>query len=55
MNLIDMFPYVILGLVGYLMVYAIIDRICKCCEQCALCKSYGEFMRITGKTEVEKK
>lgn len=54
MNFIDLFPYVILGILGYLMLYAIVDRICKCCEHCAMSKAYGEFVKKTGKTEVEK-
>lgn len=54
MSLIELFPYVILGILGYLMLYAIIDRVCKCFEQCAMSKAYGEFVKKTGKTEEKK-
>lgn len=32
----------------YLCLYLLVDRICKCFEQCALSRSYGEFVKNGG-------
>lgn len=42
----------LLSVVIFVCVYTLIDRICKCIEQCALGKSYTEFLK---KNEEENK
>lgn len=34
----------VLGTAIWLCIYALVDRICRCFESCALCKSYGSYM-----------
>lgn len=37
-------------LLGYTAFYTILDRVCKCCEYCAMVKAYGKA--CGGKTDV---
>ena len=41
MGLVEM---LIVGTAIWLCIYALVDRICRCCESCALYKSYGAYM-----------
>lgn len=43
----------LLSVVIFVCVYALVDRVCKCIEQCALGKSYQEFIKMHS--ELEKK
>lgn len=38
-----MMQQIILILIVYILVYALIDRICKCIEHCAIARAYGKF------------
>ena len=63
MTAIDYISIGLLMLMGYIIVYSIINRICCCVEKCALSKSYSNFLsssaeikpididHITGKTK----
>ena len=42
--------YVIIGFIIYVCVYAIVERICKCKEQCEAFKAYGTYFASMGKT-----
>lgn len=44
MTAIDVLVFVLLALFCYVLVWALIDRVCKCCEKCAYLKAFGEFM-----------
>lgn len=35
----------IILVIGYLCLYSIVDRICKCVEECARFKSYNEYIK----------
>lgn len=35
----------IMLVIGYLCLYSIVDRICKCVEECAKFKSYNEYIK----------
>ena len=41
--------YVIIGALIYLCIFAIIERICKCKEQCEAFKAYGTYFASVGK------
>lgn len=43
----------LLIILGYMMVYALVDRVCKCKEQIALVKAFGEYQKY-GAEDVEK-
>ena len=42
---------VILGIVGYLAFYSIVERVCKCCENCATTKAFGKFVDVNKDKE----
>ena len=39
----DLFGLALFVLFCYIMIYAVVDRICKCCEDCARSKSFGQI------------
>lgn len=41
----------IIMLVAYIMIYSIVDRICKCVEECATVNGYTKFMEEGFKYE----
>lgn len=41
--------YVIIGILIYLCIFTIVERICKCKEQCAAFKAYGKYFAAIGK------
>ena len=49
------FQWCLIGLAIYVGVFAIVDRICKCCEQCAtnrsLGEAYGKFLEAQKEKE----
>lgn len=49
----ELLTYIIIGIMIYISVFAIVERICKCCEQCALYKSYGAYLASTGEKPEE--
>ena len=50
----SLFEIVLLIVIGYICVFTIIDRICKCVEQCAVGKSYQEFVKSNAAKELPK-
>ena len=34
--------------IGYIMLYSIVNRICRCVEQCALSKAYATYLAKSG-------
>ena len=36
--------WAIVVFIVYLLIYAIVDRICKCCEECARLNTLGKFI-----------
>ena len=40
----------IMLVIGYLCLYSIVDRICKCVEECARFKSYNEYIKNGANT-----
>lgn len=45
MSAIDVLVFVLLALFCYVLVWALVDRICKCCEKCTYLKAFGEFTK----------
>lgn len=45
MSAIDVLIFVLLALFCYVLVWVLVDRICKCCEKCAYLKAFGEFAK----------
>lgn len=43
MSAIDVLIFVLLALFCYVLVWALVDRICKCCEKCAYLKAFGKY------------
>ena len=41
----DFLKIAILVVLVFICIFTLVDRICKCCEQCALSKAYGEFIK----------
>lgn len=50
-----LFQIVIISLILYICIYALVDRICKCVEHCAINKAFGTYLdnkeiKMTGGT-----
>lgn len=45
----DLFTYVLIGIAIYICVYALLDRVCRCKEQCEAFKAYGLYFASMGK------
>ena len=45
--------YLILGLILYLCLYALINRVCKCIEHCATARAYGKLREVGVMTKIE--
>lgn len=43
--------YIIIGILIYFCIFAIVERICKCKEQCEAFKAYGTYFASMGKTK----
>lgn len=41
----------ILGVVGYLALYVLVDRVCRCCENCATTKAFGKYVDVNKNKE----
>lgn len=46
-----MIKFLVIMLVAYIMVYSIVDRICKCVEECTTVNGYTKFMEESIKYE----
>lgn len=49
----EIFQIALLIFVGYIILYSLIDRVCKCCENCAMFKAYGKAVDIKKIKETE--
>lgn len=38
----------LLCVVGYICVYSLVDRICKCKEQCTMAEAYAKYLQSQG-------
>lgn len=47
----ELLTYIIIGILIYLCIFAIVERICKCKEQCEAFKAYGTYFTSMGKTK----
>lgn len=47
----ELLTYIIIGILIYLCIFAIVERICKCKEQCEAFKAYGTYFASMGKTK----
>ena len=43
------FQFVLIGLGVYIVLYTLIDRVCKCVEHCAQCKGAAELLKDGSK------
>lgn len=44
----DLFTYVLIGIAIYICVYALLDRVCRCKEQCEAFKAYAVIFSSTS-------
>ena len=44
---------IIMFLIGYVCLYALIDRVMKCIEHCATARAYGRFREAGVKTKMD--
>lgn len=42
----EMFQLALLLVIGFIIIYMLLDRVCKCCENCAMFKAYGKAVDI---------
>lgn len=47
------FKFLIMGLILYLCLYALVDRLCQCIEHCAIARVYGNLRNTDVMTTVE--
>lgn len=45
--------YLIVGLILYLCLYALINRLCQCIEHCATAKAYGKLQEAGIRSKME--
>ena len=50
----EIFQLAILCFIIYIMIYVLVDRICKCRETCAMYKTFGKHIDATKIAEIAK-